>query len=190
MLWGFSLSGGHCVVTAARDARIAALLLLCPSLDGVARSLATPPGALAWLVWQVLVAWLGRRVRIPVTGPPGSRAVMPLQGEADGFARIVPSGSPRRNAISPRVLLTMAVHRPITKARQIACPAFVALGERDVSVSHATLERFAEQAPRGELHRYEVDHFEPFIDDHLTKIADDQIAFVRAQGLVPAPGGA
>lgn len=187
MLWGFSLSGGHCVVTAARDARIAALLLLCPSLDGVARSLATPPGALAWLVWQVLVAWLGRRVRIPVTGPPGSRAVMPLQGEADGFARIVPSGSPRRNAISPRVLLTMAVHRPITKARQIACPAFVALGERDVSVSHATLERLAERAPRGELHRYDVD---PFIDDHLTKIADDQIAFVRAQGLVPAPGGA
>lgn len=37
VLWGFGRSGGHAVVTAAGDPRIAGVLLLCPILHGTAR---------------------------------------------------------------------------------------------------------------------------------------------------------
>jgi pimeloyl-ACP methyl ester carboxylesterase len=36
VLWGFSFGAGHAIEIAARDRSIAALLLLCPFLDGPA----------------------------------------------------------------------------------------------------------------------------------------------------------
>jgi fermentation-respiration switch protein FrsA (DUF1100 family) len=184
VLWGFSFSGGHVIETAAADSRIAATLALCPLVDGIPRALTTPPTLSAWLIPRAIADQLGRHNLVPVTGQPGTHAAMTFAGEADGFAASIPDGSPWRNEISPGVFLSIALHRPITKARHIQTPVWVGVGERDISVSRRRVERFAGRAPKGELHRYPYDHFGAFLHDGPARVADDQIDFLRRNGLL------
>jgi dienelactone hydrolase len=184
VLWGFSFSGGHAVETAAADARIAATLALCPMLDGTARAIATPPSLSAWLVPRALADQFGRHNLVPVTAQPGGRAAMTLPSEADGFAAVVPAGSPWRNEISPAIFLTVGLHRPLRRAASIHSPVWLGLGEQDVTVSAKAIERFAQRAPAAELARYPYDHFGAFIGDAPQRVASDQIDFLSRQGLL------
>ena len=179
VLWGFSFSGGHVVETAAEDGRIAAVLALCPFVDGLARVLATPLPTVAWVLPRAIANRAGRLIRIPVTGPDGAKAAMAFPGEGAGFASVVPPGSPWRNEITPGVFLTVALHRPVAKAKKVACPLWVGLGERDISVAGKSVQRLAARAPRGELYRYPYDHWEPCVGDAPARIAADQIDFLR-----------
>jgi pimeloyl-ACP methyl ester carboxylesterase len=125
----------------------------------------------------------GRHNVVPVTAQPGERAAMTFAGEADGFARAVAPGSPWRNEISPGVFTTIATHRPLAKAPRVGCPLWVGVGERDITVDLRSAERLAERAPRGELHRYPYDHFDPFVGDAPLALAEEQTAFLVRAGL-------
>ncbi|HEY1450592.1 MAG TPA: alpha/beta fold hydrolase [Solirubrobacteraceae bacterium] len=184
VLWGFSFGGGHAVETALADGQIAATIALCPMVDGLARVLSTPPRESAWLIPRALADQVGRHTLVPVTGRPGSHGAMTLPGEADGFHAIVPQGSPWRNEISPAIFLTVALHRPVARARGLRAPLWVALGEQDVSVSNSAIERLASRAPHSELHRYPYDHFGAFLDDAPQRVAGDQIDFLRRSALL------
>ncbi|HEY0517088.1 MAG TPA: alpha/beta fold hydrolase [Solirubrobacteraceae bacterium] len=186
-VWGFSFGGGHAIETAAADRAIAAVIALCPLVDGLTRTLSTPPRLSAWLVPRALADAFGRHTLVPVTGQPGERAAMTLPGEADGFAAAVPEGSPWRNEISPAIFLTVALHRPLLKARRLAMPVWVGVGEQDISVTRRSVERFARRAPAGELHRYPYDHFGAFLGDGPERVAGDQVEFLRSCGLLRAP---
>jgi len=187
--WGFSFAGGHAIETAAADPRIAATIALCPLVDGLARALATPPRLSAWLVPRALADQLGRHNLVAVTAAPGAHAAMTLPGEADGFRAVVADGSPWRNEISPAVFLTVALHRPLARARKLRAPLWLGLGEADVSVSPRSIERLAARAPRAELHRYPGDHFAPFLGDAPERVAGEQIEFLTRVGLVAAVSG-
>lgn len=190
--WGFSMSGGTAVNVAAVDPRLAGLLLVCPLLDGIPRALAAAKGDLRGLGWVLARAAkdrLGSSTLIPVTAPPGGHAIMTFDGEADGFRRAVADGSPWRNEIAPGAMLTVALHRPITRAAKLRCPVWVGLGERDVSVSNAAVERLAQRAPNAELHRYDVDHFDPFVGADAERIAADQAAWL-SRTFAPATAAA
>ena len=184
VLWGFSFSGGHAITLAAERDDIAAAIVLCPLVDGLRRALGTPPSLSAWIMPRALADAAGRHKLIPVTAQPGEHAAMTLPGEADGFARAVPEGSPWRNEISPRVFLSVGTIRPVTKARKVTCPLWVGLGERDISVHGPAVEQLAERAPRGELHRYDADHFDGFLGELPARIAGDQVAFLTREGLL------
>ena len=188
VLWGFSFSGGHAVVTAAADARIAGVVLLCPFLDGMARVRSTPLPLVAWILPRAIADVAGHHNLIPVTGPPGARAAMTLPGEADGFAASVPAGSPWRNEISPGLFATVALHRPWTVAAKLAMPVWVGQGDDDVSVSAPAIGKLVARAAGAELHRYPVDHFGPFQPAMAERIAADQARFLRERVL--DPGGA
>lgn len=184
VLWAYSFGCIYTVQHAVREPRgIAALIALAPMVDGLSRALTTPPKAMALSLPRALADAAGRHTTIPVTGPPGSVAAMPLPGEADGFARAVPDGSPWRNEVSPAILLTFAALRPFRLAERLRMPVWVSVGERDVSAPRRSAERLAEGAPRGELHTYPYDHFDIFVGDAQERIAGDQAAFLRRHGL-------
>jgi pimeloyl-ACP methyl ester carboxylesterase len=182
-LWGFSFAAGHAVTIAAEDARLAAAIALCPLVDGLPRVLGTPPGLSAKLLPRAIADLAGRHNLVPVTAQPGAFGAMTLPGEADGFARAVPAGSPWRNEISPGIFATIGLHRPVARAARIACPLWVGLGERDVSVPAPPAVRLAEPAPLGEQHRYPYDHFDPFTAEAAERLAGDQVAFLARRGL-------
>ncbi len=184
VLWGFSFSGGHALELAAKRDDIAAAIVLCPFVDGLQRVLGTPPALSAWIIPRALANAAGRDVLIPVTGQPGTHAAMALPGEADGFAAAIPDGSPWRNEISPAIFLTVGMVRPISKAKKVTCPLWVGVGERDISVHKPAVVKLAERAPRGELHRYDIDHFEGFLGELPAQIAGDQVTFLQGNRLL------
>ena len=178
VLWGYSFAGGHAVRIASGRDDLAAVVALCPFVDGFRRVLHTRPRQIAWVTPRALFDVAGRHNLIPVTAQPGAHAAMTMPGEADGFAAAVEEGSPWRNEISPGSSLTVAFHRPVARARRINCPLWAGLGERDVTVDGGAIERLAARAPAGELHRYPYDHFEPLSGAARDRIAADQLAFL------------
>ncbi len=190
VLWGYSFSGGHVVKLAAREPEVAAVVATCPFLNGFRRFTATRPAVSAWILPRALADLAGIEARIPVTGPPGSPAAMSFAGEEDGFARTATADSPWRNEISPGVFATIPFHRPLAFARQVRCPIWVGLGARDISVHGSSIELFCERAPDAELHRFDVDHFEPFTEPAAGEIATSQIEFLTRRGLLPGAASA
>lgn len=181
LVWGYSFSGGTAVNAAADDPRVAGAILLCPFLAGLPRvieSTKRSAGNVAWLLPRAIADQLGRHNLIPVTAPPGGHAAMNFPGESDGFHRTLGPDSPWRNEISPGVFATVAFHRPLAQAKGLSRPAWVGLGERDITVSRRAIERFAARVPGAELHRYDVDHFEPFRGEPAARIAADQAAWL------------
>jgi dienelactone hydrolase len=181
-LWAYSMAGGHIVRVASEDPGIAAVMALCPFVDGLPRVLATPPKLVGWILPRAIADLAGRHNLIPVTAQPGEHGAMTLAGEADGFARAVAPESPWRNEISPAIFATVAFHRPVTRASRVACPVWVGIGERDITVSAKAAAKLAARAPRGEEHRYDADHFEPFYGELPARIAADQVEFLQRIG--------
>ncbi|WP_332644893.1 alpha/beta hydrolase [Aeromicrobium sp.] len=182
VLWGYSFAGGTSVNVAANDPRIAGLILLCPFLDGRARVIGTTRRT-PWVATRVM----GRAIRdrlgspntIKATGEPGEMAAMAFTGEAAGFAAC--ASSEWINEASPGAFATIATHRPVTKAKRMAMPVWVGLGERDITVSGKAIEKLAREAPHAELHRYGIAHFEPFHGNDPAVIAADQADWLRRQ---------
>ncbi|MGA8257680.1 MAG: alpha/beta hydrolase [Nocardioides sp.] len=187
VLWGFSMSGAHVVQTAIADPTIDGVLAMAPFINGFRRVLAAPMRANMRIVARAIPAALGSKVTIPVTAQPGSLGAMALTGEADGFAAVVPAGSPWRNEVSPALFVSVPVHRPYRRTKRLTCPAWFGLGERDITVHAPSIVAAADRAPRGELVRYpEHDHWTPFVGDAGTRIAEDQLAFLHQSGLLPS----
>lgn len=184
VLWGYSFGGGHAVNAAARDARIAAVIGLMPFLDGLPRVLANPLRQTAWILPKAIADRLGRRVRVPATAAPTNHGAMSLPGEYDGFIQSADPDGPWRNSIGPGVFLTVATFRPVTKARKLAMPIWLCVGERDISVSGQAIRRAAASAPNATLVAYpDYDHFGGLHGDGPAQVAADQVAFLQSIGL-------
>jgi pimeloyl-ACP methyl ester carboxylesterase len=182
--WGYSFGAGHLMtLLTRRRMRPAAALVLAPFVDGLRRIASTPPGTIIRVLAPAILDTLGLRRTIPVTAKPSSLGAMNLPGEAAGFARVVPDGSRWRNEVTAGVFATVALHRPWLRARRIDCPLWVGLGEKDITTDPDSIRELARRAPRGELHRYAFDHFEPFLPEPAERIAADQIAFLERVGL-------
>ena len=180
VLWGYSMASSSVVPVAARSSDgIAAVLVLCPFVDGLPRVLRTPPSLVASITPRAVADLAGRHNTIPVTAAPGELGAMTFEGERQGFAMTVAPDSPWRNEISPGIFLTVGMLRPVTLAPRLRMPVWVGLGTRDITVSAKAAERLAYDAPHGELHRYPVDHFGAFTRAGIDEIAADQVAFLR-----------
>jgi pimeloyl-ACP methyl ester carboxylesterase len=181
--WGFSFGGGFAVELATRDAALAAVVTLCPFVDGRARVLGTPPALAAWILPRAF-ANLARHVLIPVAAEPGGHAALTRPGELAGFAVTARAESTWRNEVTPGVFLSVSAFRPVTRARRVRQPLWVGRGDRDVTTHNPAVTRLAERAPRGELHAYDADHFEVFVRPLAERIAADQVGFLRACGVL------
>ena len=177
VLWGYSFAGGTSVNVAARDPRVAGVILLCPFLDGRARVLGVmrrTPLIGVRVMARAIRDRMGSHNLIKVTAEPGKLAAMAFPGEVEGFAASAAESSPWRNEVSPGAFATVALHRPVAKARRLTMPVWVGMGERDITVSAKAIEKLAQQAPHAELCRYDIAHFEPFHGADPAIIAADQ----------------
>lgn len=182
-LWGSSFSGGHVVTLASEDATIAAVVAQAPFADGLPTVVAVGPrnalrGTARGLADQ-LGALAGRPPRmLPAVGPPGSFAAMTAPEAQPGFAAITGDDSRWRNEVAARVMLRIAQYRPVTKAADVRCPLFVAVCDRDETTPPKAAGRMAEKAPRGELVRYPIGHFDVYTGTDFERAVSDQVAFL------------
>jgi dienelactone hydrolase len=180
-VWGYSLGGGVALRAAADDDRIAAAVTLCPAADQLAVMLTLDPS----VNLRLGASWLRNRftrktVTVPAIGPPGSFAVLNQAEVLPGFQDIENPESLWRNEVCAQVFRPGRFFRPIRHARRIGCPLMLCLGERDTVVPARPIERVAKRAPRAELHRYPIDHFDAFRrDGAFERVVADQIAFLN-----------
>lgn len=185
VLWGYSMGGAHSIKLAVEDQRIAGAILLCPYLNGAARLARTPPKVGAWLAAKMARAMAGQHVLVPLAGEPGEMAIFCAPGEAEGIAKVIAErGVNPPDAVSPDSFVSAAVHQPWRHARRVSCPLWIGKGERDVTVRSNAPQWAAGRAPRGEVHFYDTDHWEPFLGDVPAQIAGDQIDFLQRSGLL------
>jgi uncharacterized protein len=183
-LFGTSFSGGHVVVVAARDPSIAAVVSQCPFADGIAALRTVSPRhalrATALGLADQAAGLAGRAPRLmPAVGPPGSFAVMTQPDAQPGFEAIVPAGSRWRNEVAARVMLRIAPYRPVRSATAVACPLLVCVCEGDTTTPPGAAIKMGERAPRGEVVRYPIGHFEIYVGEHFERAVADQTAFLQ-----------
>jgi uncharacterized protein len=182
-IFGSSFGGGHALVTAARDPRIAAVIAQCPFVDGLASarvtSMATKLRLAPLVVGDELARLRGAEpVRVALSGPPGSAALMSAPDAMDGHLALVPEDVHHPDAVPARVAPRISLYRPIRQASRIAAPVLFSVCDRDtVAPAKATL-RCAARIRRAEVCRYPVGHFEIYAGEPFERAVADQVDFL------------
>ncbi|MDV6264652.1 alpha/beta hydrolase [Rhodococcoides yunnanense] len=187
VVWGTSFGGGHAIVTAADDQRIAAAIAQCPFTDGPASALVIPPTTSIRLMARALhdlasAAFHRVPVRVPAAGAPGSAAVMTAPDSQRGFDALLEASdlSDMPQLVPARVMLRVPFHVPGRRTRDIGCPILFTICERDsVAPARAALKH-ARRAQRGEVRLYDADHFDIYVGEPFEKVVSDQLNFLSA----------
>lgn len=178
-LWGMSTGGGHVLLTAADDPRVAAVVAIAPVADGVAFSMRPAPvGVQVRGMWRAVREVVTRRpVAVPVAGPPGTLAANAAPEALDGFRQLT-AGTDWRNEVNSSAALAMFRYRPVRRAGDIRAPVLLQVGDRDGMAPLAPIEEVAATAPRARLVRYPMDHFGCFSADHRDQVMEDEVTFL------------
>jgi uncharacterized protein len=185
-LWGSSLGGGHVIVVAAEDPRIAAVVAQIPFNGFPRRVEGRSTLDTLKLIWAMSVDAVRGRLGlsphyIPMVGKPGEVAVTATPRSQQHIAML--SGETRdslwRNEVAPRGLFGMSRYRPGDEAHRLEMPVLVCVAERDNETPEELSRQIAERAPRGELHRFPGDHFDFYRDPVRQQVLTDQVDFLR-----------
>ncbi len=194
-LWGSSFSGGHVMALAQKHGRISAIVAQAPFTDGLVALRAASPKNVARASAEGLVdqagAMLGRPPRMmPVVGPENSFALLTSAEAEPGFRSIAPEYSRWRNEVAARIMLHVGLYRPSAGAAKIHCPVLICACDRDQTTPPAPAIAVAERAPRGELKRYDIGHFDIYLGEHFDRAVADQTEFLtRHLGISGATTG-
>lgn len=182
-LFGSSFSGGHVIAVAAADPSIAAIVSQCPFTDSAASLPKLGPVNMAKAtvagLRDELAARMGRkRVYIPAVGPPGSFAVMSTEDAEPGFLAMTPPDSLWSNRVAAQIAIQVVAYRPGRAAARLQCPALFCVCERDSVAPAARTLALVKAAPRGEIQRYPVGHFDVYLGEAFERAVSDQTDFL------------
>jgi fermentation-respiration switch protein FrsA (DUF1100 family)/AcrR family transcriptional regulator len=198
-IWAFSASGGYVFGLAARDPRLAAAIAQTPNADNIAasRNAARYQKPLAMLrftgrgVLDAIGSLAGRTPRlVPLTGEPGTVALLTTPDSADAGAALNPGGRyPEwQQAVAARSALRLGFWRPGRLAARVRCPLLVLVCDQDQSALAGPAVRAARRAPGAELVRLSGGHYAPFLEGHEQAVTAE-LSFLRRH-LLDAPGPA
>lgn len=181
-LWGSSFSGGHVIVTAARNPSIAAISAQVPFVDSFSTVAKLGPKFLFQSTIQgtrdiLRILTFRPPYYIKVIGKPDEFAAMNTPESYPGYSALIPEGSGWENKCPARILLTFAAYRPIASAKNVKCPALIILAENDSLISAKAVEKTARAMENSELIKYPVGHFDLYSGDYFEDIVTRQTVF-------------
>lgn len=185
-VWGSSYSGGHVVVVAAEDQRVAAVISQGAAMDGVAALFGVQKSggtAKAAALTKAGLADVRRKfagrppLMVPIVGEPGSDAVISAPGAVDGYHHIM--GPTFRNEMCARGILRIARNRPVRYAGKVTCPMFIVVAEEDNIAPVKSVHQVAKKAPRAEVLSFPCRHFDIYVGEVFEKSSTEQMEFLR-----------
>jgi pimeloyl-ACP methyl ester carboxylesterase len=185
-LWGTSLGGGHVIALAAEDPSLAAVIAQVPGVDMVAKRARALIKVPASQILRLLGAAVVDQFRGLVGLTPYYAKIFGGSNEAAVFTdpALVPrfealrNGSPTwRNEFTPRFYLALPRYQA-GSAERIMAPLLVCIADREVYGNPSFQEWVAKQAPRGEVKRYNGDHFD-FYHDLFEQVVVDELSFLE-----------
>lgn len=181
-LWGSSFSGGHVVVTAARDGNVQAVVSQVPHVDGMASARMLGLGFIAKGMVDGLkdlsASMVGRTHRVPIAGPPDSRAFLRTPDSEPGYMAIVSDDAPWENSFPARTFLWVAGYRPTTHAALVKCPMLVVAGRKDSLIPYAAVVKMAGKAPRAEMLKLDCGHFDAYVEPLFPMVVKAEANFL------------
>lgn len=184
VLWGSSFGGGHALVSAANNPEVKGVIAQVPYVDSLSTLRRLSTAELVQAVWaglrDLLRSVTGRTPHtVPVFGSPETFACLNTPDSADGYGRMVPSGSVWRNACPARIFLTLPLYRPIVRAARVACPVLLYGAEADTLIPMADLEHCVARLPKGRLERFSGGHFDVYEGDEFRRAVEVYLGFLR-----------
>ena len=197
-LWGSSYSGGHVIVVAAQDRTIRAVVSQGAAMDGLTAIFGVREvsggGKVASLTGAALRD-LGRALTrrapylVPITGRPGTPAVISAPGAEQGYGAIV--GPTFRNEMAARGILRIAFNRPVRHASEVRCRTLLVMAEHDNIAPVRSMEKVAALlGDRAETVSFPCGHFTIYTGEEFEKSVALQTDFLVRE-LTPdrgAPG--
>lgn len=182
-LWGSSFSGGHVIVTAARDKAINAIVAQVPFVDSISSIRKLGPGFLLQAAPHAMkdlarILTFQSPHYVKIVGKPEEFAVMNTPESYPGYMSLVPEDSTWENKCPARILLTFGTYRPIAHASDVKCPALIMFGEKDSLIDPGAVEKTALAMPKSRMIRYPFGHFEIYTGDAFENAVSEQAAFL------------
>ncbi len=182
-VWGSSLGGGHAIRVAARHPELRAAVAQCPFTDGLASaaSLGIRESLVLsrFVVRDLVAAARGREpVTVPVAAPTGQLGLMTAPDALPGMHALLPADFEWVNHAAARSVASLIRYRPGRSAKSIEIPILICISETDSVAPPARTERYARQAPRGDVRMYDAGHFAFYIGKPFEQLAADQTEFL------------
>jgi uncharacterized protein len=182
-VWGSSLGGGHAIAVAARHPELRAAVAQCPFTDGLASA-----GALGvresltlfgFVARDLLAAARGKEpVCILVAAAPGQPGLMTAPDALPGMLALLPDGYQWVNRAAARSVVSLIRYRPGRSAKRIAAPILICISATDSVAPPKLTERYARQAPRGDVRLYAAGHFDFYLGDAFAQLVSEQMEFL------------
>lgn len=192
-LWGTSFSGGHVLVTAARNPDVRAVVAQVPytgaeaSGDEVSRSLSYRLWALRSGLYDLGRSALGLSpFYVPVVGPEGSRAVLNSPGAREGYHSLIPPGETWDNRCAARIFVQLPFYRPVRHAREVDCPVLFVLAQDDRLISAESVRTTAERVDDAEVMRVPVGHFDVYQGEPFERVVHRETSFLTEHLVSPS----
>lgn len=183
-LWGTSLGAMHTLRVAASRSDVAAVVVQCPIVDGLATLRRIGFRSTMQLI-PALLDDAGRRLLrrepryVPIVAPPGARAAVTVAGAYDGWNSTVSPGGRFDNRVGASDVAGIAAASAKRAARRITAPLLVCVSDGETLMDPRHAVDVAERAPRGQAIHYDADHFAVYHPPLLDRMLADQTDFLR-----------
>ena len=184
-LWGTSASGGHVIVSAAKNKNIACVSAQCPGLDG--RASAMMAFKKEGLNFRLIVhaqrdlvrSWLGLSPhKIPIVGKPGSIACITTSDAYDGYSKFASENF--INETCARIAIRGDKYRPVEHASKVSCPVLLQICEHDSITPKSAAEKTEKKLGNlAEVKNYPIGHFDIYFGDNFERSVNDQLQFFK-----------
>lgn len=185
-LWGTSFSGGHVIVTAAKDNQIACVVAQCPALDGRALRKMLFKRDIGYILRMIIHghrdyfrSWFGLSPhKIPIAGKPGCIACLTTPDAYDGYGSLVTDGF--INEVCARIVIRADKYRPVRHAHNVRCPVLLQICDHDsITPKSAAEETERELGKYADVKHYPIGHFDIYTGDNFEKSVNDQLEFLN-----------
>jgi pimeloyl-ACP methyl ester carboxylesterase len=112
-----------------------------------------------------------------------------------GFDAMTPAETRWENRVAGRIAVRVTGYRPGRAAAKIACPVLFCVCDGDTITPARRTLKFAAAAPRGEIKRYPIGHFDIYVGEPFERAVADQTEFLvrhlspaASATVVPLPG--
>ena len=181
-VWGSSLGGGHAIRVAARHPELRAAVAQCPFTDGLASaaSLGIRESMVLsrFVVRDLVAAARGMEpVMVPVAAPTGHVGLMTAPDALPGMHALLPDDFAWVNQAA-RSVASLIRYRPGRSAKRVAAPILICISATDSVAPPGRTERYARQAPRGDVRLYDAGHFSFYLGEPFEQLVADQTEFL------------
>lgn len=188
-LWGTSFSGGHVIVTAAKDESIACVSAQVPLLDGRESTMMAYKHKNVNLIHSFRMIMHGQRDfvrswfglsphKVPIVGKPGSIAIMAFTEAYETFVKLAPDDF--INEACARIFIRFDKYRPVKYAQKVRCPVLLQICDKDIGTPMSLVDKTKKRIGKlAESVHYPIDHFDIYTGDNFEKAVSDQIEFFK-----------